>query len=210
MTLLNSSATVKSILLSQSFYRMWTSCVSVFDLQFPLSTFFQPLEETWDWREKWRRKREKLGGGWRKYISVGKDKKKSQDFLDQSWEKIHPHFNKCGSERILLSWRPEWIFLPWKADQERELLLDKSWEEGHLLPHKSGQANASKCNFNRTSSKDRSVVSYKSRQENLVNKSWLKIWLKVCFFLILFLYTKSVFYHKVNSIICMLVMQKSS
>ena len=113
---------------------------------------------------------------------MGKDKKKSQDFLDQSWEKIHPHFNKCGSERILLSWRPEWIFLPWKADQERELLLDKSWEEGHLLPHKSGQAIASKCNFNRTSSKDRSVVSYKSGQENLVNKSWLKIWLKICFF----------------------------
>ena len=113
---------------------------------------------------------------------MGKDKKKSQDLLDQSWEKIHPHFNKCGSERILLSWRPEWIFLPWKADQERELLLDKSWEEGHLLPHKSRQAIASKCNFNRTSSKDRSVVSYKSGQENLVNKSWLKIWLKICFF----------------------------
>ena len=153
---------------------------------------------------------------------MGKDKKKSQDLLDQSWEKIHPHFNKCGSERILLSWRPEWIFLPWKADQERELLLDKSWEEryllpqksweeGHVLPHKSWQAIASKCNFNRTSSKDRSVVSYKSGQENLVNKSWLKIWLKACFFLlILFLYPKSVFYHKVNSIICMLVMQKSS
>ena len=112
---------------------------------------------------------------------MGKDKKKSQDLLDQSWEKIHPHFNKCGSERILLSWRPEWTFLPWKADQERKLLLDKSWEEGHLLPHKSWQAIASKCNVNWTSSKDRSVVSYKSGQENLVNKSWLKIWLKICF-----------------------------
>ena len=112
---------------------------------------------------------------------MGKDKKKSQDFLDQSWEKIHPHFNKCGSERILLSWRPEWIFLPWKADQERELLLDKSWEERHLIPHKSWQAIASKCDVNRTSSKNRSVVSYKSGQENLVNKSWLKIWLKICF-----------------------------
>ena len=111
---------------------------------------------------------------------MGKDKKKSQDLLDQSWEKIHPHFNKCGSERILLSWRPEWTFLPWKADQERKLLLDKSWEERHLLPHKSWQASANN-NANRTSSKNRSVVSYKSGQENLVNKSWLKIWLKICF-----------------------------
>jgi len=47
MTLLNSSATVKSILLSQSFYCMWASCVSVFDFHFlflPSSSSLKRLE----------------------------------------------------------------------------------------------------------------------------------------------------------------------
>ena len=92
MTLFNTSATVKFILLSKSFYCMWTSCVSVFDFHFlflPSSSSLKRLETEEKNGEENEKNLEEFGGNIYPWAKAGK---RAKTFLTRAWKRNIPNW----------------------------------------------------------------------------------------------------------------------
>ena len=140
LTLLNTSATVKSILLSQCFYCMWTSCVSVFDFHFlflPSSSSLKRLETEEKNEEENEKNLEEVEGSIHPWA---KARKRAKTFLTRAGKRSIPTLTNVDQREYFYPGDQSGYFYPGKRIKKGNFDLTRAGKRSPANATPAGRA----------------------------------------------------------------------
>ena len=168
MTLLKTSATVKSILLSQSFYCMWTSCVSVFDFHFlflPSSSSLKRLETEEKNEEENEKNLEEVGGN---IYPWARTRKRGKTFLTRAGKRSIPSLTNVDQREYFYPGDQSGYFYPGRLIKKGNFYLTRAGKRDISYLTRAGKR--SPANATSTGRAQRTDRSYLTRAGK---RTWL-------------------------------------